>query len=159
MDHLFQSIGEPFFRHFKKRLDQKYSPYLKRSSEIKEEAAELAKQLKLDETNFNRIGIYGVLQQEQDGGKQKLLTTGFDETLIDSIKLSSEEMKFYNFLRDTVDSLFPEYKEMLKNVWNVDLRKAKNYLPFLTDFEAMSDFELRERLLELPEFPPMIMFS
>lgn len=150
MDHLFQSLGEAYHKNFKKALDLPFGDYLKRFSDVENKADKLAQSLNLDETSMNRIGIHGALQQE--GGREKLITSGFTEKQLDSVKLTPEEEKFYNFMRDEMDKVFPEFQEVVRNVYNEDVKKVRNYFPFMTDFSTMSDLEVKQRLMELPEF-------
>ena len=151
MDHFFQAMGEAHHRIFKKGIDLKYGSYMKQVLDLSLEVDNLVESLGLNETNFRRIGIYATDQQE--GGREKL-KNAFTDQEIDGIKLSSEEMQFYKFMRTKLDEIRPDLEKMMAEVYNQPLGKVANYFPFMTDFDAASEFEMLERLSQLNEFQP-----
>jgi hypothetical protein len=127
---------------FKKNLDDKWSAYLNRRDGMRESTVQLAVDLQLNKGNYERIGVYAALQQEN--GRQKLLDTGYTEEQIDNVTLTDDEMRLYEKMRKDFDSLGPEIEQLMERAYNQPFRKVKNYFSFMTDFESMSDFEVRE---------------
>lgn len=150
MDHLFQSLGDAYHDAFKRGLDLPYGEFLSRFQKLKNDSNKLVEKLDLDETSMNRIGVYGAMQQE--GGREKLITSGFTEAQIDAVKLNPKEQQYYDYMRAQMDAVFPEFQQVVRLVYNEEVRKVNNYFPFMTDFSQMSDLEVRQRLMELPEF-------
>lgn len=130
------------YKIFKKTIDENWSKYLDTKDEIAGDVMKLAFDLGLKEGNYERIGVYAALQQE--GGKQKLIDTGYTEKQIDKVKLTSEEMQLYELMREKLDDLAPAIEDVMNNVYNEPLTRVKNYFSYMTDFEAMSDYEIRE---------------
>jgi len=131
------------FRIFKKSVDDAYSRYIQKKHEIGDEISKLAEDLKLDDADFELIGFYAAGQQE--GGAEKLQALGFTEKEIEDAKLSPDQKKLYDAMRAKLDAMRPEIAEVMRVVYNEELGEVKNYFPFMTDFEAMSDSEIRER--------------
>ena len=128
---------------FKKTIDKAYGEYLKARGDIQSDIIKQADGLGLDDSNFERIGVHAVLQQE--GGLEKLVNSGYKEADINAIKLTDKELELYNAMREKLDSLRPAIEETMRTVFNQPLGEVKDYFPFMTDFEAMTDFEIRER--------------
>jgi hypothetical protein len=131
------------FRIFKKTVDEAYSKYIQKKHAIADEITTLAEDLKLEDTDFEKIGFYAAAQQE--GGAQKLESLGFTAQEIEAIKLTPEQKNLYDAMRAKLDGLRPEIANVMRVVYNEELGEVKNYFPFMTDFEAMSDAEIRER--------------
>lgn len=129
-------------RIFKASIDSSFSNYLELKQSIEDDVINLAKELKLTESNLNRIGVYAADQQEN--GRQKLLATGFTDAQIDSVKLTESEMKLYSAMREKLDLLRPKIAEVMRLVYNKNLDYVKDYFPFMTDFSAMSGFEIQD---------------
>lgn len=136
----------PNYRHYKAGMDTDYQTYLRKHSEDAESAIRLAHELKLDDQNFERIGVYAMTMQE--GGRQKLLDRGMTDKQIDAIILSPNEMKWYKLGRKLLEEVRPEIEETMKNVWNKPLGHVKNYWPMMTDYEKLTDAEIFERFGE-----------
>lgn len=131
------------YRVFKRTLDKAYSRYLALRDEMAMEVVVLANELGLQRGNFERIGVHAALQQE--GGRQKLLDTGYTDAQIDEVKLTEDELRLYNLMREKYGELKPAIKEVMEVVYNKSMDEVENYFPYMTDFEAMSDFEIRDR--------------
>ena len=131
------------FRIFKKTIDDAYSKYIQKKQAVAEDIISLSEELKLEDTDFEKIGFYAAAQQE--GGAEKLQSLGFTKKEIEGIKLSENQTKLYEAMRSKLDGLRPEIAEVMRVVYNEELGEVKNYFPFMTDFEAMSDSEIRER--------------
>lgn len=129
-------------RIFKQTLSREFSEYLKVKSEVERPVKELAKKLNLDESNFERIGVYAARMQE--GGYDKLLNSGYSEREIE-LELTPEETKFYELMRDKLETFRPAISGIMRLVYNEPFYAVKNYFPFMTDFEKMSDAEMRSR--------------
>lgn len=130
------------YRIFKRRIDVAYSMYLNMKDDILKRADTKANELNLDKNSMERIGLHAVNMQA--GGTEKLLSF-FTQEQIDSVKLTDNEMAFYNFMRKELDALRPSIEKVMREVYNQPLGEVENYFPFMTDFEAMSDKEIRDR--------------
>jgi hypothetical protein len=130
------------YRIFKRRIDVAYSLYLDAKFAITQRADAKANELKLEEDNMERIGLYAA--KVQKGGMEKLLSF-FTEEQIDSVVLTDNEMEFYKFMRKELDNLRPLIEKVMREVYNQPLGEVENYFPFMTDFEVMSDKEIRDR--------------
>jgi hypothetical protein len=141
------------FEIFKKTIDRGWSRYLDLLDDTAADVIHLADELGLDDGNFERIGVHGA--REQENGNQKLLDTGYAQEQIDQVQLTPEEMELYETIRDGIDSLTEDIEDVMHNVYNLPLERVRAYMPFLTDFEAMSDYETREmftdQLIEYPQ--------
>lgn len=129
----------------KQALDLDYSNYLNHplKNSIQKERLDLIKKLDLDDKNMERIGTYAVAQQES--GYEKLEGMGYSKPEVDAIQLSPAEMEYYNFVRKVFDESFPAVRDYMKNIYNKDVGQIKNYVSFITDFDAMSDVEVYDR--------------
>lgn len=106
---------------------------LKEYIEITIKAAKLEKQLSLSTYDYEKIGMYAVLQQP--GGYEKLIANGYSPKMISGIHLNDRQMKMYNFMRKTLDEYYPRLNEVMQKQYNKSLGFTKNYFPFQTDFE------------------------
>lgn len=131
------------FRIFKKTIDDAYSRYIVKKDEVSKEVTDLAEELKLDDADFEAIGFHA--SREQEGGADKLEAMGYSKKEIDAVKLNDKQKKLYDLMRAKLDALRPDIAEVMRVVYNEELGEVKNYFPFMTDFDAMSDSEIRER--------------
>jgi len=149
MDVIFDTLDGnkgytgPNYRIFKKAIDQAYSEYLNKKDAIARDIVNLANDLGLEDGQFERIGFFAAKMQE--GGMEKLEALGYSPQEIDSVKLTEKEETLYMAMRRKLDSLRPEIAEVMRTVYNEELGTVANYFPFMTDFEEMSDLEIRER--------------
>lgn len=132
------------YRIFKETVDKSYSRYLNLKERTTRDVKNLADKLELTEENFDRIGAYAVLVQE--GGRQKLLDTGFTAKDIDSLKLSDPELLMYKLMRERLDGMLPSIQRVMLEVYNKNVQAVSDYFPFLTDFEAAKDLEIHDQL-------------
>lgn len=140
----------PNMRIFKRTIDQAFSVYLAKKDAAGKKITDLAKKLELDTPDFELIGFYAAKMQE--GGAEKLANLGYTEEEIAAVELNEKQTELYETMRDELDALRPEIAEVMRTVYNADLAEVKNYFPFITDFEAMSDFEIKDRfMLGAPE--------
>jgi len=129
-------------RIFKQTLNREFSKYLETKDVAEKEVKELAKKLKLNEQNFERIGVYAA--NMQDGGYDKLINSGYSDKEI-GLELTPNETQLYSLMRDKLESFKPAISEIMRLVYNEPFYAVKNYFPFMTDFEKMSDAEMRSR--------------
>lgn len=144
MDGGSAKFDGPNYRLIKKALDVDYQSYLRISNKYFDEAVKLAKELKLSDQNFERIGVHAARMQKD--GFQKLLDTGLTKAFIDKIELTADEMKFYKMMRKTFDELRPAVADTMKNVYNEPLGEVENYVSFMTDFDKLSETEIFRRV-------------
>ncbi len=143
----------PNFKLFKEGLDKQWSRYFDLRDEVCQPILQLGRDFGMNEGNYERIGVYAALQQ--DNGRKKLLDTGYDEQQIDAVQLTKEEMRIYEKMREAYDSLVPEIEAVMRDVYNEKFVRERNYFPMLTDWEAMTSNEIQDiftdKLIELPE--------
>lgn len=130
------------FRIFKQRVDSAYAMYLDAKDEVFKRIDKLVDELDLDKDNMERIGLYAA--REQEGGTDKLLTF-FTQAQVDSVVLTENEMKFYEAMRKELNDLRPHIEKVMREVYNKPLGNVTNYFPFMMDFDAMSDSDMRDR--------------
>lgn len=139
-----------FYRMFKGRIDQSWGRYLDLRDEYQEVVRKIVEDLELRRPNFERIGAYAMLQQEN--GLEKLLQRGHTVEELRAIELTEKEMAAYQAMRDNMEKLYPAVKRHMQVLYNKDVGKVENYFPMLTDFEAMSEYDIWERFGEnVPE--------
>lgn len=127
---------------FKQTIDKAFTRYLNLKEEASRDVKNLTDKLGLNEKNYEKIGAYAVLQQE--GGLEKLLETGITQEEIDALQLTEPEMQAYTLMREKLDAMLPAIKEVMRVVYNKDVDAVKDYFPFLTDHDAMKDFEIQD---------------
>lgn len=140
----------PNSRIFKRTIDDAFSVYLGKKDVAGKKITDLAKKLELDTPDFEKVGFFAAAQQE--GGVEKLMNLGYTEEEIAAVTLDEKQTELYETMREELDKLRPEIAEVMKDVYNADFAEVKNYFPFITDFEAMSDLEIKDRfMLGAPE--------
>lgn len=146
LDGGHQKFDGPNYRHIKKTTDTNYQSYLKMSNKYVDQALTMARDLKLDDQSFERVGIHAARMQKD--GIQKLIDTGLTQAQIDKIELTDDEIKFYKMMRKSFDDLRPQVAETMREVYNQPLGEVDNYVSFMTDFSKMSDTEVYRRVGE-----------
>ncbi len=131
-------------RIFKQTIDKAFSKYLNLKDGATREVKALTDKLDLDAGSFEKIGAYAVLQQ--DGGQKKLLDSGFSQEELNGLKLTSDEMQMYQLMRKKLDEMLPAIQNIMRTVYNKDVDGVKDYFPFMTDHEAMKDFEIQDQV-------------
>lgn len=131
------------FRFFKGQVDAGYGRYLNRKDVLQNPVIELSNKYKLNETNFERMGV--VAAREQENGIDKLIASGFSEKEIDAVVLTSQEREVLDLMRKIFDSQFPEIQDIMRRVYNQPVEKVKNYFSFMTDWKAMDESEVFQR--------------
>ncbi|MEK7113090.1 MAG: hypothetical protein AAB875_07310, partial [Patescibacteria group bacterium] len=124
-------------------VDAGYGRYLSRKDVLQEPVIELAQKYKLNDGNFERMGV--VAAREQDGGLEKLIGSGYTEKEVNAVILNAQEQEVLDLMRKTFDSQFPEIQETMRIVYNQPVEKVKNYFSFMTDWKAMDDAEVFQR--------------
>lgn len=138
----FQEYNGANSRIFKKTMDKSYGRYLQLKESITRDIKNLADTSGLKKSNYDRIGAWAALQQEN--GKAKLLQSGITQAEIDALQLNDKEMEMFLLMREKLDAMRPALQEVMSTVYNKDFSKVKDYFPFMTDFKAMNDFEIQE---------------
>lgn len=122
-------------------LDIDFGNYLSFNDERIIKWHELTKDF--DTGNFEKIGAVAAMNQE--GGLERLVNSGRTEEELSAVKLTEQEQKAYEFVRETFDELYPDVKKYAADIYNVDVGQVKNYVSFMSDFDAMSELEIYER--------------
>ena len=146
-DYLDGSVGYTgtLSKAIKATTDSNWGKYIEEYMGVVDELEAKEKQLGLTDHNYLRVGVYGAMQQE--GGTEKLRNLGYsDSDLSKYAELNDKEMQFYEFIREKMDSKFEPLAEMMKVVFNEDVNKVENYLPFMTDFEKVKELDAVEQL-------------
>jgi len=129
----------------KRTLDHKFSNFLQFVWKFKDLLEGLQTKLNLDENNMERIMVYAA--REQKHGIEKLMAT--DKTLteekINNWTLSKEEMQYYEATRKIFDQLHPVLAKFMKDTYNQEIGKIKNYTPFMMDWNALDEIEIYDR--------------
>jgi len=141
------------FRIFKQAMDRGFGRYLTRKRDVQERVMELHDSLKLDSTNYERIGVWAAMQQE--GGYDHLIGSGDTEADMEKLAKRYEnggenqearnELRMYEAMRTELDNLRDPIAQVLATVYNKDLKKVKNYFSFMADHEAMGSVEVQNR--------------
>lgn len=141
------------YRTFKESVDKNHNAYLNLKDNVTKPIKDLVKKLDLDVNSRRRIGAWAALQQE--GGRKKLIDSGYSEKSIDELKLNDQEMLVYNAMRDALDSMLPAIQKIMLDVYNVNVKAVGNYFPFITDFEAKKDRPIVDQLNpDMEDFRP-----
>lgn len=139
----------PNYRLIKNVLDRDYWSYLDQKDGWINPIRDLVTSLKLNEQNFERIGIHAIRAQE--GGPEYLQIRGLNKEEVDAVKLSKDELALYSAMRQTLEKPFHEVVDTLKNIYNREIKRVNNYFPYKTDFEAMHDVDVLKRLGDASE--------
>ena len=136
----------PLFRHFKARMDGSYARYAQRKNIIIKKFFELEDQLKINNRNYERIGVHAA--REQIGGLKKLADAGYNLEQINKINLTPKELTMYNFMRKEFDTLSIPVEEVLGNVYNKPLKRVGNYFPMITDWGKRDQADLLKHFID-----------
>lgn len=139
----------PAHRIFKKTMDRAFGNYLGLRDAVASGVLELTKKHKYTKENFDNIGAYAALMQEN--GRGKLLAAGLTEKELDSISLTEQEMELYKAMRKSLEKMYPKVADVMADVYNQTVRKVDNYFPFITDFDkdnGKSIDEIINRMVE-----------
>jgi hypothetical protein len=139
---LFNGVN---FRTFKSVLDARFGEFLDLEDSLQIPFIKMAQDLGLTTINFERIAIYATSVQE--GGDVKLQASLSPEQYkqFKNIKLTEDEMAWYQKARQILDSTLPAVKKLMYEEYNAELEAVAGYFPFINDYEAMSEAELKDR--------------
>lgn len=129
-------------RIFKRTVDAAFGNYLQTKEHATRAVKDLQDKLDLTHEQMQKIGAYAALQQE--GGLEKLQNSGYTEKELKALTLTPEENQMYELMRDKLDSMVPQLREIMRAVYNKDFTEVKNYFPFMTDFDAMQGVEIQD---------------
>ncbi len=128
----------------KRPLDYDFNNYLDLKDKLQDPIAEMATKLNLKEKSFNRIAI--VATSQQTNGLKKLENIGITEKDVNQIRLTSDEQKLLDKMRKTMDDMLPEIATIMRDLYNLPVGKVKDYFPWMTDWKAMDEVEVFQRL-------------
>jgi hypothetical protein len=145
---LFDGVN---YMTFKATVDASFGQYLDMKDQYQLPIIKLSQELGLNQQNFERIGIYAV--QQQRGGNDKLMATMTPQQYAElkDIELTPAEMKWYEAARTQLDIMRDPVAKVMYEQYNKTLDKVKNYFPFVTDWEALSEAEIQERIGQFAE--------
>lgn len=139
----------PAHRIFKKTMDKAFNKYLTLRDDISKEVQELTKKNKYTQENFDRIGAYAALMQEN--GRDKLKGAGYTDTELSALVLDEKEKALYDAMRKALEKLYPKVSSVMADVYNQDVKKVDNYFPFLTDFTKDAGKDISEIINRMVE--------
>ena len=134
----------PNWRHFKARFDAVWASYRNELTELTEPVIELANRLRLNDQNFERIGVHAM--RVQKNGVEYLHELGMMDADIQAIQLTDDEMSVYKAMREAIEKPYERVRKLLAELDNAEIEKIENYFPFLMDFRKMSSLEIQNRL-------------
>lgn len=133
---------------FKKSIDSLYGYYLQKRAAKTKETFDLVKSLKLNRANYERIFIYGALQQEN--GYERLKAGNIDDDEMVHT-LTPNETAFYEYIRKNFEDIKFDIADTQRIYFNKFLGDVKNYLPWVTDFNKLSEMPIEDRMnTEIP---------
>lgn len=127
---------------FKQTIDTGFHKYLDLKESVTRSVKDLQDKLKLTEEQFEKIGVYAAAQQED--GIEKLMATGFSRSEVENLTLTPEEKQMYDLMREKLDSMVPQLREIMRVTYNKNFDEVENYFPFMTDFDAMDGYEVQD---------------
>ena len=154
MDIIFDLLdtGKSFkginYTLFKKPMNIAYANMGEHLGAIMDEIYTLHYELQLDETNYKKILVYAVLEQDayykNEIGREKLLRTYSKEELATFEKegLTAEEKQMLDLMRKHFDIIKPQLAEVMKKVYNKEFGAREYYFSMMTDFDAMEQWEI-----------------
>lgn len=133
------------YRTFKEPFDEAFFNYKEMNAGVVDNYFSFKRALEkkygkaLDKANMERIMIYATKIQE--GGREKLLKSGLNDLLpsgvtVDSLTLTPQEMEYYKYGREVMDSLYPQIDNTLRKVYGKKLGQIDNYWSMHTDFDS-----------------------
>jgi hypothetical protein len=130
-------------------LDLNYGEYLLRNIPNIEDFSTLETNMlelgeKLTQGQRNKVGVYGARVQE--GGYEKLENLGRTKEEVDAVVLSEEEKSFYDAIQKFNNTTYPAVKKYAMDIYNIDIGKVDNYMSYMTDYDAMNDLEMYDRI-------------
>jgi len=138
-----QNYAGPHSR-MKSLIDSKHDLYLDDRRRWTSPVIELAEELKLGDTNFERIAVYAY--RIQDNGREYLLNNGLTDEEIDSIQLTEEEMRLYQSMRKAIETPYDRVVQTVRQLSNRVVGKLQNYFPVQIDFSKVADVEVFDRV-------------
>ena len=154
MDIIFDLLdtGKSFkginYTLFKKPMNIAYANMGEHLGAIMDEIYTLHYELQLAETNYKKILVYAVLEQDayykNEIGREKLLRTYSKEELATFEKegLTAEEKQMLDLMRKHFDIIKPQLAEVMKKVYNKEFGAREYYFSMMTDFDAMEQWEI-----------------
>lgn len=134
----------PNYRLIKRPLDLAYGDHLKYKYELQDPIIALGHELKLNDANFERIGVYAA--KVQKGGMEKLENLGLTKEFIEGIELTGPEMQWYKEARKKLDEIVPALSKASLELDNKKLEVVEDYFSMLTDFNSMSQMDIFKRV-------------
>ena len=132
-------------RLIKKPIDANFNSFMDSKDSMQNPIIELAVKLRLEQSNYERIATIAV--SEQKNGFGKLERIGITEKDVAKIKLTKEEQELLDKMREVMDKSFPKIQDLMKELYNVDVNKVEDYFPFMTDWKAMEEIRVNERMV------------
>ena len=133
-------------KNFNGNVDLGYNGYSAEGNAIRENISKITKEEKISLSGnvMGKISIYANLQQE--GGRERMIESGSTSpesiARVEKSGLTSGEMRLYNAMRGHFERLFPDVVEIMRNLYNVEMKRVENYWPMPRDWEKFN--ELRQ---------------
>lgn len=135
---------------FKGTMDKDFNFFWTLKDDIQLPIVKLASELKLNDQNFERIGV--VAADEQANGRQRLYNLNLTDKEIEAVKLTPAERQWLEEAKKEMDKQFPFVVDIMLNLYNKPVKKTEDYFTWTTDWEKTTDLELWQRSgLEAPQ--------
>jgi hypothetical protein len=131
-------------RLIKNKIDRGWNLYQTLKDDIQDPIVEKAIQLKMKDTNMERIGF--VAAREQEGGMAKLEQLGYTEDEVNAVKLTTDEQTMLDMMRGAMEKEYPYVVDIMRKVYNQPVGKVKNYFSFMTDWSKTDEAEIYKRM-------------
>ena len=134
-------------KNFNGGIDLGYNGYSAEGNAIRENISNIAQEEKINLSGnvMGKISIYANLQQES--GRERMIESGSTSPeSIDRVEksgLTSGEMRLYQAMRGHFEKLAPQIREIMRQLYNIEMGEIENYWPMPRDWEKFN--ELRQK--------------
>ncbi len=127
------------FRFARGPVDLGFNEATVKRNALLERFERFVKQTGLTPENAERIGVYA--QNLQEGGRERLIEAGLTPTTIDRIvgSMTRNELAAYRLMRRTMDSQLPGITNLMRNLYNSEVKPEPNYFPMPRDWRMFED--------------------
>lgn len=140
IDELAEQTG---MTALKETYDLDYHNYLLDNDKVFNPYNALVDRLELDAGNFERVGVYAISQQRD--GMEKLANLGISPEQVAAIRLTPQEREYYEYVRSEFERVYEPTRKFAQDVYNVDVGKIDNYVPYQTDYSILDETPVETR--------------
>jgi hypothetical protein len=127
------------FRQARGPTDLAWNKAVIRRNGLLQPFEQFVKDNKLTPENSNRIGVYA--EAAQEGGRKRLIDSGLSPQTIDRIvkSITPTELQAYRLMRQAMDSQLPGVTELMRKLYNTEVKPVVNYFPMARDWRVFED--------------------